>query len=211
MQPFPCHRRWKSDSKHWIFLPLTRKYWSLPWSCQWRQDSDASVWWWDVVFHAGSSGLVHARNATLTITGLWHPDRTFTIWPRPWQVTTCVTTASSGKRSLCMHMAEPPGVCIVWYKRTKELETWCEHLKSLKKLVLPMYFLKADDVDVFDKSAGVVMCLFPGNLWGSRRSNKTSRIPGNTSKTAIRNMDTCVPVQATSLYLRLLKSISPPT
>ena len=37
---------------------------------------------------------------TLTTTRFRHPDRMLTMWSRPWQVTTCVTTASSGKRSI---------------------------------------------------------------------------------------------------------------
>ena len=44
---------------------------------------------------------------TMTKTRFRHPDRVFTIWSRPWQVTSCVTTASSRKNSLPMHIAEP--------------------------------------------------------------------------------------------------------
>ena len=36
---------------------------------------------------------------TLTITNFFRPDCTFTIWSRPWQVITCVTTAPWGRRS----------------------------------------------------------------------------------------------------------------
>ena len=69
-----------------------------------------------------------------------------------------------------------------------------------------MYFLKADDIAVFGKSSEIIMFQFAGDLRGSHRPNKTSSIPGNTSKTAIRNMDTCVPIKANSLYSRWLKS-----
>ena len=63
-----------------------------------------------------------------------------------------------------MHMAEATCICIVWYKRTKELESRSQCLNRLEKLIFPMYFLKADDVVVFDQSAAVVMFLFHGNL-----------------------------------------------
>ena len=35
-------------------------------------------------------------------------------------------------------------------------------MNSLEKLILPMYFLKADNVVAYDKSTEVVMFPFPG-------------------------------------------------
>ena len=45
---------------------------------------------------------------TSTITGFFCPDCMFTTWSRSWQVMTCVTIASSSRRSLWVQMADPP-------------------------------------------------------------------------------------------------------
>ena len=68
-----------------------------------------------------------------------------------------------------------------------------------------MYFLKADDIVVFDKLSAIIMFQFFGALRGRWRSNKTSSIPCNTSETAIKNMDTRVLIQTASLCLWRLK------
>ena len=109
-----------------------------------------------------------------------------------------------------MHMADPPASALPGKKMYKP-ESRGQYLNGLEKLIFPMYFLKADDVVVFDTSAETLMYLFPVNLRESHRPSKNSNIPSSASKTNIRNMDTCVPVQGNSLYLRWLKSIPPPT
>ena len=55
-------------------------------------------------------------------------------------------------------------VRIIRYERTIYPESRGQYLNGLEKLILPMYFLKADDVVVFDKSAEVVMLSFPRSL-----------------------------------------------
>ena len=143
---------------------------------------------------------------TLTTTKLRHPDRTFTILSRPWQVITCVATASSSG-FLRKHVAGSPTFALPGRNAPKKPESRSQYLNGLVKFIFPMYFLQADDVLVVRKPSETVMFLFLGN----RKPNKTFYVPSNSCKTANTNMDTCVPMQATSLYLRSLKTIPPST
>ena len=74
-----------------------------------------------------------------------------------------------------------------------------------------MDFLKTNHITILGKSRKIDVFLFPGKLWGGRRPNKPSRIPGNASKTVIRDMYTCVPAQLVSLHFWWFKSITSPT
>ena len=60
-----------------------------------------------------------------------------------------------------MHMADPPVFKLFGKKRTISTESWGPHLNSLEKFIFSVHFLEADDIVVLDKSAEVVMCLFP--------------------------------------------------
>ena len=58
-------------------------------------------------------------------------------------------------------------------------------LNSLQEFILPMRFLKTNDVVISSKACEISMFPFPGALRGIKRAEEPSRIPRNASEASI--------------------------
>ena len=93
----------------------------------------------------------------------------------------------NAKRSRSSH------IFIIKKESTKEPKSWSQHLDSLKKLVLPMYFLETNDVVIVQESTEIFELELPVYLRGKNRPKETPSVPSNTSQTSIRELATCIP------------------
>ena len=73
-------------------------------------------------------------------------------------------------------------ILIVRKKSTKESKSRSQHLKSLKKVVLSMYFLETNNVVVVQESFQILELEFSIPLSEENRSNETPGVPSNTSQ-----------------------------
>ena len=107
--------------------------------------------------------------------------------------------------------SRPACIHIVRREFSKHAELGDEDLNSLQEFILPMCFLKANDVFISGKAREISMFRVPGVLQRSRRAEMPSRIPRNASEASIQNMGTCISRQLVSQNFWWLKSITSPT
>ena len=102
-----------------------------------------------------------------------------------------------------MQIADPPTFSLPRRNVPKESKSWSQHLNSLKKLLLAVHFLEANDVVMVQEFFEIIEFGFPVSLSGENRSNKAPGDPSNTSQTFGKEMAASIPPCSTLEYLRL--------